>query len=313
MTDTFRDDFNLGDPKPKPPEAVINRDGWGLFPDMTAEEYHADPCPQPSISNSHMDPILNESPLDFAFGHPRLNDDPEIVKATMERIRGDIVHQLALGKGRGYAVGDFDAWRSKEAKAFKDNAELQGLTPIIREKFEEAEIIAGVIREKVKRFLDGADYMTEVPLMWQEETESGPIWVRAMLDIWCPEKGIVLDPKVTERLHDNVVGSHMVNMGWDRQAALYTHGLAMILPGMAGRIAFADLMVKPKPPFTHRFVEPPKAWNHTSIKQCRIAFERFGACLYAGRWPGYGDKVHRAAMPYWEEKRRTDMEIREGA
>lgn len=301
-------------PKPAaPPPTEPSREGWGLFTDIEPAAYFLDPAPQPSLSNSSMDALLHETPLDFAFHHPRLNPDvaKDEAKATAEKRRGDIVHQLALGKGRGYAVGDFKDWRTKDAGSFKERAIADGLTPCLRHQFEEAEIMAEVIREKVKRVLDGAAYETEVVALWQEKTEAGPIWCRAMFDIWCEERATIIDPKVTAQLYDGTIERHAINMGWDRQAALYPHAVGMILPQLAGRVQFADLLVKPSAPFTSRFWGPEKGWDHTSIKQCREAMERFGACFYAGKWPGFGDEKHYGALPVWEAKRREAVELGE--
>ena len=309
--DNFRDDFNLGDPKPKDVAAEPNREGWGIFPDFDLEAYYADPCPDPSLSNSGMSYLLAETPLDFAYQHPRLNPDAERLEATVAQRRGDVVHQLALGKGRGYAVADFADWRTKDAKAFRDNAIADGLTPIKRADFEEAEIMAGVIRQRIKEVLDGADYQTEVAFMYQEETAAGPIWVRGLMDVWCPELGVILDPKVTPQLYDEAIGRHMINMGWDRQAALYSHAVGKIMPELAGRVRFADLMVKPKAPFTSRVVSIEKAWYYSAVKQCERAFEIFGRCLYEGRWPGFGSQVEHIPCPPWEAKRREQEETGE--
>lgn len=306
------------DREPLPPTAAgaePSREGWGLFPAIAPVDYFLDPCPQPSLSNSMMPRILWETPLDFAFHHPKLNPDfaRDEAKASAAQRRGDIVGQLALGKGRGYAVGDFKDWRTKDAQGFRDRAISDGLTPIKRADFEEAEVMATVVRERIKRVLDGADYQTEVVFMYEEQTAAGPIWVRGMMDVWCEERAMILDPKVTANIYDGRDGSklarHLLDMGWDRQGALYPHALGQIFPKLAGRIGFRDLMVKPEAPYTSRLVRIRKDWEYSAVKQCQLAFERFGACLYAGRWPGFGDDVYEVEMPAWEAKRRETAEL----
>lgn len=311
----FREDFDLGEAREKAPSAAeASREGWRLIPDVDLEAYYADQLtPDPSLSNSGMKLLLNETPLDFAFNHPRLNPDAEAIAATVAQRRGDVVHQLALGKGRGYAIGEFADWRTGAAKAFRDEAIAEGLTPIKRADFDEAEIMAGVIRDRIKEALDGAAYETEVAIIWQEQTSAGPIWCKGLMDVWCEELATILDPKTTARLYDGTVERHLLDMGWDRQASLYPHGVGMVRPELAGRVKFADLMVKPKPPFTSRLVGIDKAWEYSSIKQCQLAIERFGRCLYAGRWPGFGTSVDRLVMPSWEDKRREAAELGEGA
>jgi hypothetical protein len=315
----FLDDFGLsGERKAEVDKADhpgIRRDLWGLFPDVDIVAYHLDQlAPEPSLSNSGMGRLLDETPLDFAYHHPRLNPDAvDEAKDSAAKRRGDVVHQLALGKGRGYAVLDFDDFRTNAAKSARDNAIADGLTPIKRKDFEPAEVMAEVIRERIKEALDGADYQTEVAFVYQEMTAAGPIWVRGLMDVWCEELGVILDPKSTAMLYDGKVARHLLAMGWDRQASLYPHAIGQLFPERAGRIHFADLMVKPEAPFTSRLVGLEKAWEYSSVKQCRIAMERFGACIYAGKWPGFGTSVDRIAMPAWEDKRREVVELAEGA
>lgn len=297
-------------------DPTVARSGWGLYHDIEAVDYHLDPCPEPAISNSLMEPILTKTAKDFAFAHPRRHEllpgvewDDDIRKDTLARVRGDVVHQLALGKGRGYAVGDFPTWQSKDSKAFKEDAEAAGLTPIKRKDFEEAEMLADRVREAIKRALDGAAYETEVVFMYQEQTEHGPIWVRGMMDIWCEERAIILDPKVTSRLYDGLVERHALAMGWDRQGALYQRAIGQIFPEIAGRVEFCDLMINPDPPYVSRLWAPERHWLASSVRQCQIAFERFGECMFRKEWPDFGNSASRGPMPVWEDKRRTEMEI----
>lgn len=308
----FLDDFGLsGIPKPAPSGPNFDRDRWGLFPDMTAEEYYADPCPDVSISNSGITKLLDETPYDFAFAHPRLNPagGAQAAKDTAAKRRGDLVHQLALGKGKGFAVGAeaWTTWQTNASKAFKAEAEEAGLVPVLPHQLAAAKPIAAAVQERIRRALDGADYQTEVPFLFQVATGAGLIWVRGMLDVWCEERAIILDPKITPRLYDGrtgeKVGRHMVDMGWARQSALYTFGVGQIRPDLAGRIRFADLMVKPEAPYTSRMVRAERYWESAMIHECEDAFEVFGRCLYSGEWPAFPDKVEAIPCPPWEMKR----------
>ena len=299
-----------------PHDPNVNRSGWGLYTDIDAIDYHMDPCPEPSISNSLMDPILKKTPLDFAFGHPRRHEllhgmelDPLIRKTTAAMVMGDVVHQLALGKGNGYAIGDFPTWASGDAKTFKLAAENDGLTPIKRKDFEEAEPLAARIKEAIRRALDGAAYETEVVFMYQEQTHHGPVWVRGMMDVWCAERAIILDPKVTKRLYDGVVERQALDMAWDRQGALYERAIGQIFPELAGRVEFSDLMINPDAPYVSRLWAPEKHWLASSVRQCLMAFERFGECMFRKEWPAFGNQRTRGPMPTWEDKRREEMEI----
>jgi hypothetical protein len=306
----FQTDFGLsGIPKPTKVD-TLDRAGWGLFPDMPAESYYADPAPDVSISNSGLSVLLNETAADFAWRHPRLNAaGVEEAKSNAVKRRGDVVHQLALGKGKGFAIGakSWPTWQSGDAKAFKREAEEAGLVPVLPHAFEEAKAIAAVVVDRIQRVLQGAEYQTEVAFLYQEMTRYGPIWVRGLMDVWCPDLGIILDPKITARIYGEKPARHMIDMGWDRQGALYKRAIGTLLPEMAGRVRFADLMVRPDAPFVSRLVAPEKAWEATSGWQIEDGFERFARCLYSGEWPGFPDDVEYLPLPTYEAKRREAL------
>ncbi|WP_242401117.1 hypothetical protein [Acetobacter okinawensis] len=46
----------------------------GIY-DLPEAQYHADPCPTPSLSNSVARILLDESPMHAHFSHPRLNPE----------------------------------------------------------------------------------------------------------------------------------------------------------------------------------------------------------------------------------------------
>jgi hypothetical protein len=313
----FYDDFDRDPDRPKPQAGDhpgIQRHRWGLFPDVDIEAYHRGYFAsleegELSISQSGMGRLINETPLDYAFNDLQLNPDAERLKATVQMHRGDVVHQLSLGKGRGYAIAPaaFGDWKKKAAQDFKAEAIKNGQTPILAHAFEEAEIIAEVIRERIDELLDGAAYDTEVAFLYQETTSVGPVWVRGMLDVWCPERRAILDPKITPQLYDAKIGRHMVNMGWDRQAALYPRAVGMILGGeFAGRTAFRDVMVKPEAPFTSRVVKLDKADEYQATRECVAAIELFGQCVYSGRWPGF-EGEDTIELPIFTRKSREAL------
>jgi hypothetical protein len=310
----FLEDFHR-EPGGKPaPDADprIQRERWGIFPDVDIAQYHAGLIPEVSLSNSGMKRLLAETPLDFAFHNVQLNPDgkEEKILETVAARRGDVVHQLTLGKGKGFAVGDFKDWRTNDAKSFKERAVADGLVPIKRVDFEEAQVISEVLLERIREFLDGAHYETECAFLYQEETSFGPIWVRGLMDIWCPEHNLIVDPKVTAMLYDESVGRQLYNMGWDRQAALYQRGMGQIT-GKGGHIRFVDLMVKPEAPFTSRLVALEKADEYQAVKECQEAMERFAKCFYSGEWPGFPDRVERVPLPEWVRRKREKAETGE--
>ncbi|MEB0161086.1 hypothetical protein, partial [Pseudomonas sp. AH2 (2023)] len=82
-------------------------------------DYHADPCPQPSLSASSGKVLINRSPRAFQWMHPRLRPAhlplPED-KWSDQAVFGTVVHKLVLGRGKDVVEVDADAWRTNASK-----------------------------------------------------------------------------------------------------------------------------------------------------------------------------------------------------
>lgn len=265
----------------------------GFHPEITAREYFAEPCPAPALTCSTLKNLLYRTAAEAAYEHPGISPNSEAVKSTAEKRFGDVAHQLALGKGRGYAIGEYDAWMSKEAKAFKADAEASGLTPIKRKDYEKATLSAEIMSNRIHEvlaLLNGGrcpDFETEVVFTWMEKTSRGPIWCRAMADVWCESVGVILDPKFTTVMSDGAFETHAVKMGWDLQDVWYRRGVETIRPDLAGRVRFINTLVSPKPPHVSRSREADEATTHSLAPLIEDQIEHFAACLSANFWPGY--------------------------
>lgn len=288
----------------------------GFHPQITAREYFQEPCPTPALTNSSIKLLLTATPAEMAYAHPGINPGNPVSDSSAAKRFGDVAHQLALGKGRGFAVGDFPDWRTKVSQEFKAAAEEAGLTPIKRADYELAEASADRMQDAIARALwevaypardaiepEPPDYQTELVITWQEQTKHGPIWCRAMLDVWCDSASVCLDPKFTKRLAPGIFESHATGLGWDMQAAWYIRGLTALLPERAGRIRFINPLVNPTPPHVSRAVEADEATRYSCQMEIERAIEIFAACQYAGEWPGY-----LGAIQPWTAKSYTMAE-----
>jgi hypothetical protein len=270
----------------------------GLYFNVPCDDYFADPCPEPSLSNSGIGILLNQSPLHFAAQHPRLNGGVDACKATAAMHRGSVVHRLALGAGKDYVIIDADSYRTKEAKAQREEAEANGLVPILAEKFEEAEAQAKVVRQHLDDVLLGETFLPEVVLVWQIETPHGLIWCRGMIDAWCPTLLTAVDLKSTTDASPTAATRRMVNGGYDTQDAWYSRGLGHVT-GEAGRIRFVTLFGENDPPFASHAVTINEAWRTSAWDLCEEAAEIFARCKKAGQWPGYPRTPQLLSPPDW--------------
>jgi hypothetical protein len=270
----------------------------GLYFDVPCGDYFADPCPEPSLSNSGIGLLLHQSPQHFAAKHPRLNGGVDACKASAAMHRGSVVHRLALGAGKDYVVIDAPDFRKAETKKWRDEAEAMGKCPILADKFDEAAAQAKVLRQHLDDIFLGEAFLPEVVLAWQIETPHGLIWCRGMIDAWCPTLMLAVDLKSTTDASPTAATRRMVNGGYDTQDAWYSRGLGHVT-GAPGKVRFVTLFSENDAPFASHAVTIDEAWRSSSWDLCEEAAEIFARCKKANQWPGYPRDPQRLSPPDW--------------
>src|SRR5438105_1035609 len=115
---------------------------------VTAAEYHADPCPAPSLTASVANILINQSPKHAWAAHPRLN--PDFKREEDDRFSiGTAVHSLLLeGDDIAYVILA-DSWRTNDAKEARDYARSLGRVPLLQKQHEGALQMVTAIREQI--------------------------------------------------------------------------------------------------------------------------------------------------------------------
>lgn len=285
----------------------------GIYYDVPAEDYFADPCPDPSLTQSIAKVLIEKSPAHARYAHPRLkpkgrDDDEKFVRAQS---LGSVAHSLMLGRGKDIVVCDFDAWRTKDAKAKRAEAIDAGKVPVLTADYELAgEMVEAATAQLTgtnwkKAFQDG-DGQGEVAIAW---VETG-IWFRSLID-WLPKDQTVLyDYKTTGMsVSPYEIPRMMVNMGWDVQAAFHERGLAQLHPELAGKMRFRFIVQENTPPFAIIPVELPPAAMTMGRKKVDYAARLWRRCVEFNQWPGYAHDVCLPEYPGWAESRWLEREI----
>ena len=88
---------------------------------MTAQDYHAGPCPAPELSNSLIKVLLGQSPLHAWTKHPKLN--PGFRQYESDKFdRGTAAHSMLLEGEDNIVIVDAEDWRTKAAKEAREAA-----------------------------------------------------------------------------------------------------------------------------------------------------------------------------------------------
>lgn len=267
----------------------------GLRADLSAVYHGKRHTPTRALSYSGIKILLEKTPADFIA-------PPKPPSETLGF--GQIVHKMALGKGGHFEVSPFDDYRTKDARAWRDDCLANGHIPIKNEQYQDAIAMAAIITERIKRALDGASYETEVPMFWQE----GDTWFSAMMDVWCDELSTVIDPKTTANVHD--FQREISRFGYHIQSALYRRGLDQIFPHNAGRHKFKILPIATEAPFTSRLINISEAWRTGAEMDIERGLRIFRECEASGIWPGYPDE-ETMDEPNWKARERMEREMME--
>lgn len=283
--------------------------GVGLHEGISEERYHTDPCDTPSASASILKTLYGRSAEHARWDHPRLN--PEFVRddPTDDQINGTILHSLILRTPPQHKILDFDAYRSKEAKAAKEAARAEGFIPILRHKFDPLPLLATRFAHRIEAFPQIAAALSqaqkEVTLVWSERG----VLCRSRTDALPPAGlGFMLDLKFTSRSAEPE--------GWGRtlvneylfQAALYPRAV-QALRGDKPEMWF--IVCETDAPYGMSIHAMDPQLEDLADRRLDHALGIWRACMLTGKWPGYSTEVHYQEAPPWELARQEMRAIRD--
>lgn len=295
----------------------------GIFYDMSAEDYFADPAPDgfPSLSQSLCKILIEQSPLHARQAHPRLaqpvdGEDDEAEKYNKARAIGNAAHAIMIRRGKKLAIIDAPNFKTKVAQTDKQAAILSGAEPILRKHYNVAHAMAQSAAEQLRQipgceraFLDGNG---EVVIANREDVQ----WLRSMIDWITPDLREVWDLKTSGMSASPYnTGKLMASAGWHLQAAMHERILDAIDPDGAGRRKYRYVLQENEPPFAltvHEISEGDLTVGRKMIEYAINDPKRgWRACAATGHWPAYEQKIYRTELPPWSVNAWVEREIAE--
>lgn len=273
--------------KPEPTNAEV-------IYDMPAAEYHADPCPTPSLSSGIIGILREKSPQSAWARHPknplRLPRDQ-----TKDVNFGGLTHALLLRKDEDRVVVVHEAdWRKKVAQEQRDEAQAAGKTPVLAKDFHAAEYMANA----AESFIYSSPLSdvwgqgkSEVTVIWRE----GDVWLKVRFDRLSADLSTAFDYKTTEDCAPGKWSRQMYSMGYHVQAALYLRGLR----ALGARNPRFIFLAQERDSHECAFFEADNAGLSVADYQIDKAVETWGECIRTGKFPSYGHRIHVATCPTW--------------
>lgn len=281
---------------------------------MSTADYHADPCPEPSLSNSIAKVLVHKSPRHAWIAHPRLNPD-HIPDGNPDRKReiGSVAHALLLGHGADIVKIDADDYRKDATKDVRAKAYAAGDLPILAPDLSVAKIMAKIARDEFSAYPEIAPTLSESGGTSElvAVCREGPAWLRCMIDRASTDLRVVLDYKTTGDAHPDACAARISDNDFQMQDPFYRRVLDAVDPEGRGRRRFFFLYQEQEEPYACTVHELDGHHVHMGARQVEAAVRIWTECMTEQRWPSYPRVIHRVEMKPWAEQKWLDREIAE--
>lgn len=267
----------------------------GIYRDFDGEAYFADPTPEPSLTQSIAQIIIDQSALHAKYEHPRfvppdLDDEEDAEKYVKAQAIGNAAHKLMLGRGKDIAVLDFDDFKKRVAKDAKEDALASGQTVILKKHMTRAEAMVQSARTQLESHDDNNAFTNgagEVMICWQEDG----LWMRSLIDWLHDDLRTVDDLKTTGMsVAPHLLGQRAESAGWEIQAAMIERGLNVLDPDGAGRRRFRFIAQENSRPFALSVMHMDETWLTFGRQKLDQAIMIWRDAMKSDRWAGYPNR-----------------------
>lgn len=264
-------------------------------------DYHADPCPEPSLSASICKVIWQESCLHAWMKHPRLNPDFEPVERKLFDL-GAAAHAVLLERNWSkIAIVDADDWRTKAAREKRDEAYKNGLIPILKKD----EVSIDAMAKAAESFVAETELVGIFDAGKPEQTiicQYEGVWIRTRIDWLTTIREIILDYKTTagSTRPETWIRNHLFKENLDIQAYLYQISNKLI--GGPEDAKFVFLVQENKKPYACCLIGAGPSVIDSGKRKFQTCLHKWKYCLEHNKWPGHETRICWAETPAWQQQ-----------
>jgi hypothetical protein len=271
---------------------------------LSADQYHADPAPEPSLSSSIAQILLEKSPLHAWLSHPRLNRQYQRTPDSRFDL-GSAAHAMLLERRTdNIVIVEANDWRTKAAKEQRDLATAAGKYAVLARQYREVESMVLTARTYIDTTeLSGIlEYgAAEQSVLWQD----GDVWCRARPDMLSKTARVCLDYKTTEDASPAMFARQISRLGYDLQAEWYLRGLKAV---DSAAWQFVFLVQEIYEPYACSLISLSNAYRAVGQAKVTRALNLWVKCLSEDRWPGYESRILYAEPRPWDLAMAEELE-----
>lgn len=277
--------------------------GPGVWQDVPAEAYHADPVPGGSLSASGVKELVPPKGCPARFRYNQDHGRPDTAAFDF----GRAAHRMVLGVGEPIVEVQADNWKTKAAQQTRDEARAAGASPVLTRELEVIEAMAAALRQHpvAAALLAPGTGIPEVTLVWQDDRTG--INLRARLD-WLrhsqPGHRLVIpDYKTCAEASPDAFARSADTYGYHTQADHYLDGVGRLLGEPDP--AFVFIAQEKTPPYIVSVFELDHEAMQVGAVRNRWARDIYAHCQATGEWPAYvpDHEPYLLALPPWVAKR----------
>ena len=275
----------------------------GIY-NLSAENYHADPCPTASLSSSIAKILIEQSPAHAYLAHPRLN--PNFRREGDSRFDlGSAAHAMLLERDASKIVRvQADDWRTKAAKEARDAAQANGQHAVLERQYADIVAMCSAAQDYLLDTELGDILVTGTPeqtVLWQD----GKMWCRARPDMLSSDKRVCLDYKSSASAAPDFIAKQIGRMGYDLQAEFYTRGISTAI-GVEPTFVF--LFQEIEPPYACSLISLSNAYRAVGLAKAQRALRLWERSMTTNNWAGYSSKILYAEPKPWDLAQAEEME-----
>jgi hypothetical protein len=274
----------------------------GIF-NLTAENYHADPCPTASLSSSIANILLDQSPLHAWLAHPRLN--PNYAREASARFDlGSAAHMMLLERREDRIVRvQAKDWRTNAAKEARDAAQANGQFAVLEHQYADILAMCTAAQDYLLTTELGDMLATGDPeqsVLWKEPNASAAgshvLWYRCRPDLLSKDRRVILDYKSTSSAAPDFVSKQIGRMGYDLQSEFYTRGLKAI----ELEPTFVFLFQEITPPYACSLISLSNTFREVGKLKVARAMKIWETSITSNTWPVYTNKILYCEPKPWD-------------
>lgn len=261
----------------------------GLYLNIASSDYHSDPCSTPSLSSGIAKKLLDRPPYWAWESHPKLNPNFQQSAPKAAFDIGHAAHAMLLEDGKGVVVCEFDNWLTKDSRAKRDEARLNGFTPVLKADFELVQNMVKIAKQALESFgVDVSESSNEATMIANVDD----VLCRTRPDIYT--KGLIIDYKTTGRTLDQFQ-RQASSFGYDLQAAMYMS----VAKNIGLPCDWLFLVQETTAPYPVQIFRPTREFLEVGKRKFQAALIIWKECMRTGEWPGYPQEVQLVdAMPW---------------